>query len=215
MAISGNLITPIPWAHTISEFGALWKWATRNFEVLINGDGRAYYYTISDKSTGVLKPFADGTGATFEQAEQMIRGIIGKAYDPALGYQQYSGPYATTFALANGQQMDLAPFVGKAVEVEIVIPNKGRQVYTGIAQIRHYELLIMNGDLAVKVVPNKVARIGYVVDLNPDHKPEFEKIVGRTFRGNMLPGCNGMPGFMPDTVEHSGISCPIHEDLTH
>jgi hypothetical protein len=215
MVISGNLMTPIPWSHTITEFGALWKWATPHFEVMVNGDGRAYYYTISDKSTGTLKPFADGTGASFEQAEQLIRGIIGKAYDPALGYQHYTGFYATTFVLANGQPLDLAPFVGKAIEVEVIIPNKGRQVYTGIAQIKHYELILVNGGLAVKIAPVKITRIGYVVDLKPDSKPEFEKIVGRTYKGGLLPGCNGNLGFMPDTVDHSGLSCPIHEDTTH
>lgn len=215
MVISGNLMTPIPWSHTITEFGALWKWATQHFEVMVNGDGKAYYYTISDKSTGTLKPFADGTGATFEQAEQLIRGIIGKAYDPALGYQHFAGHYATTFTLANGQSLDLAPFVGKAVEVEVVVPNKGRQVYTGIAHIKHYELIIVNGDLAVKIVPVKIARIGYVVDLHPDSKPHFEKVIGRTYKGGLLPGCNGNLGFMPDTVDHAGLPCPIHEDITH
>jgi hypothetical protein len=43
---------------------------------------------------------------------------------------------------------------------------------------------------------------------------EYERISGRTFKGKYEKGCTGTPGFMENTLDHSGLTCPIHEYMT-
>ena len=212
-------ILPIPWAHSVSDFGSVWKWDTTAFEITVNGNERSVYYQIADKSANPgqpARPFADGTAATFEAAERLIRETIGKAYPPELGFLKFAGPYATTFQLGNGQRVDLGPFEGQRVKVTVAARDAEDQVYRGVAKVKHYDLILTDGDNAVRISPS------FIVDITIDGaRPGMQRPAagqatvgagGRTTQGRVEPGCNGRSGFMPGTVEHSGKPCPVHEE---
>lgn len=203
----------IPWAHQISEFGSIWRWETQHFVVTVNGDTRSCYYQIADKTAnpaGPAKPFADGQAATFEQAEQMIRSTIGKAYKPALGYTAFAGALATTFRIATGKDIDLGFYTGHKVVVTVLSPDGTDQEYTGTASVQHYEL-VLTGTQTFKISPSHIASIrisGRTASTPLSSRPK----ANRNVQGNVTPGCTGKVGFMPGTVEHTGRVCPVHEE---
>lgn len=207
-----SVLPPIPWSHSVSEFGSVWVWDTAHFRVTVNGDARSCYYTIGDKVSvpeGGPRPFADGQAATFEEAERMIRGTIGKAYPAGLGYQYYAGPLATTFRLGTGQDVDLGVFAGQRVEVTVASSNGPDETYVGVANIDHYELVIATEAATVRISPSYILAITLVGKTVTAVAPLR---VDRTFQGQAVPGCTGQPGFLSGTVEHRGLSCPIHEE---
>lgn len=211
-----NVLAPIPWTHETSEFGSVWQWENPTFVVTVNGDMRSFYWTIADKSAnpqGAPRPFADGTAASFEQAERSIRETIGKAYPPALGFRQYAGSLATTFVIGTGETIDLGTFEGRKVKVSVASREGEDEVYRGTAKVEHYELVLISGDEALRISPTYIMEIEPEGFGGPSMRPTTVSGTGnRTIQGRIEPGCNGTPGFMAGTVEHRGPICPIHEE---
>lgn len=204
----------IPWVHQAGDLASVWKWETPHFVVTVTGDVRSVYYQIADKSKGRPVPFADGQAATFDDAEHSVRETIGKAYPEALGYRAYAGHLATTFLLGNSQRIDLGVYVGKLVSVTVLDDQLQPVRYTGYATIEHYDLLLTNNDTITRISPSEITEIGVLTNFGAtrplDHGPA--KKASRTVHGEKVRGCTGVPGFLPDTVDHTGPACPIHEE---
>lgn len=213
MASMSISLPAIPWDFDKSDIGSHWIWDTPHFVVVVNGDSRSFYYQISDKSANPSGPpqfLADGQAATFEQAERLIRGTIGKAYKPSFGYQHFAGPLATTFPLGTGQQADLGGFIGQNVEVVTLNQDGTEQTYKGIAGVSHYDFVLQMDTVSVRISPTYILSIKVVGSRGgPLAKAPSTT---RTFNGRVVPGCTGKPGFLPNTVEHVGAICPVHEE---
>lgn len=199
----------IPWSHESGEIGAVWKWETPHFEVVVNGNVRSCYYRISDKSEGGLKAFADGQAGTFEDAELLIRETIGKAYPPDLGYAAFAGYLATTFVTATGKKVDFAQFVDRAVDLTVLQPDGERKIYSGVLQISHYNVELHTDKIHLKIFPSYIEKVETKVEQSLRQREG--RIYGRVYRGRIEPGCNGKPGLADDTIEHHGLPCPLHE----
>lgn len=211
MQPAAGALAAIPWSHEQGDFGSVWKWITPHFEVTVTGNDRSCYFQVADKSanpTAAPKPLADGQAPTFEQAERQVRTIVGKSYDPALGYGIFAGSLATTFLISTGQEIDLGPFVGRTVEVTAVDQNGQEGTYTGVAHVRHYDLYLA-GQQTLRISPSYIRTIrvlGQTLPVAVGAKAD------RTVRGSVEPGCTGKPGFMAGIVEHDGRTCPVHEE---
>lgn len=200
----------IPWSHTLTEIGSIWKWETAHFVVTVTGDQRSCYYKISDKSSGSERPFTDGQARTFEQAETLVRETVGKAYPPGLGYQAYAGYLATTFRLGNGKDFDFGPWIGKTISLTAIAADGTDQTFTGTAGVEHYDIILTIDGRALRVSPTRIVNVtgvGYTPPANQATPPR----AGRTYEGSVVPGCTGTPGFMPGMVDHASVTCPIHE----
>lgn len=204
------LLPAIPWSHSSSDFGSVWTWETTHFIVTVNGGERSCYYVISSKSMDgePPKPFSDGQAATFEQAELMIREAIGKGYSPNLGYQHFAGSLATTFIISTGVKIDLGAYSGHEIEVKVFNKSGDNEVYTGIASIQHYDLVITKNSQAVRIPPSYIQSISFPNKIVPVELPSR---LNRIISGYIEKDCNGKPGFIEGTVEHYGLLCPIHE----
>jgi hypothetical protein len=203
-----QLFRPIPWQHQGDEMTTLWLWETEHFTVTITGNINSVYFRINDKSTNQM--FFDGQARAFEEAEMVIRETIGKAYHPSLGYTPYAGSLMTTFVLADGDKKDLGRFVDRAVLVKVLNANGSQEEYKGVAKIVNYYLELHTEKVHIKILPSHIIDITPVLEVE-GIDAEYERISGRIFKGNHIAGCTGSPGFMPNTIEHNGIPCPIHE----
>jgi hypothetical protein len=202
----------IPWAHEASEFGSVWRWDTPHFVVTVNGDARSCYFQIADKVAdpyGPPKPLTDGQSRTFEEAEKLIRGAIGKAYPPALGYGLYAGPWGTTFTIGTGEQVDLGVYANREVTVTVMNPDGTDTDYTGTGRVEHYHFILTLGAQSLRISPSYIGRIRLAGSLSP---LTITPTGNRTVRGTIEPGCTGRPGFISGTVEHTGLTCSIHEE---
>lgn len=198
----------IPWKHQGDEMTTLWTWEAEHFTVTVTGNVSSVYFRIHDKASDQM--FFDGQSATFEQSEMVIRETIGKAYHPSLGYRPYAGALATTFMLATGDKKDLSRYIGRAVEVEVLNADGSKENYRGVVEIANYYLELRTEKIHIKVLPSHLLDIKPVVAAEGVDS-EYERISGRTFKGKYQPGCTGFPGFMENTIEHGGLTCPIHE----
>lgn len=208
--LPGTALTPIPWAHSTTDFGSVWEWETPHFIVTVTGNERSCYYRIMDKSSGEPKPYADGQTASFAQAEKLIRATIGKAYPPVLGYGEYAGHLATTFMLGTGEEADLAVYVGRPIVVE-VNDHGTVAAYRGIGGIDCYYLTLSVDGETLLVNPNRITSIRPADGVRTSHTRGSSAIAGRAYQGDVVRGCTGSAGFIPGTVEHFGLPCPIHE----
>lgn len=158
-------LPPIPWAHSTAELGSVWRWETPDFFVVVNGDGRSFYWVLSDTSVdpeAEAKVIGDGQAATFEQAERSIRETIGKAYPPRMGYLHFAGPLATTFVLADGQAHDLEEFIGRRVQVTIAERGWDGKECRGVASVEHYDLVLTTPEEITRISPS------YIMKIEPD-----------------------------------------------
>jgi hypothetical protein len=204
----------IPWNHESGDFGSVWRWETPHFIITVNGDRRSCYYTIEDKSTGMPRPFDDGQAATFEQAEMLLRGTLGKAYPANLGYQVYAGPLATTFTLGNGHPTNLGVYTNTDVRVTVLDEHSREQTLTGVASVDHYDLLLRTPEATYRISPSHIVAITAnraTARQDTPTGPAGTRRAGRTYDGYLAPGCTGTPGFMAGTVDHTGPRCPVHE----
>ena len=200
----------IPWIHSSSEFGSVWIWETRNFIVTVNGSEQSCYYVITNKSQKEqnMRPFADGRAGTFQEAEELIRETIGKAYNPNLGYQGYAGYLATTFRISTGQKLDLGQYINKDVEVKVVNSLGKTDSYFGVASVKNYEFMVTKDNKVTKIPP---AYIREVIIPEKIVQKTLPSISYRIFSGHVTQDCNGIIGKMEGTVEHYSGRCPIHE----
>lgn len=201
----------IPWSYESSDFGSVWLWHTPHFTVTVNGDNRSCYYQIADKSAdpgGQPRTLVDGRAATFEQAELLIRGALGKAYDPTLGYGRFAGPLATTFPIATGVATDLGVFTGQEVDIVALNSDGSESSFTGIGRVEHYDFLLDIGTSTLRISPSYLVALRLTGQSAKVFTPPR---VNRTVVGNTSGGCTGRPAFLGGFVDHSGPACPVHE----
>lgn len=208
----------IPWAHSASEFGSIWVWDTPHFVVTVNGSNRSCYYVINAKSNipgKSLEPFADGTTATFEQAENLIRETIGKSYPPNLGYQHFAGPLATTFVIGTGARVNLGDYIGRFSNLVVFIKDSITGVMTeeplnGVVAIDNYELILTLDTQTLRISPTFIKSISLPEIVKPITIPLG---LDRIFSGKITQECTGKPGIIDGTVEHNAGLCPVHEGM--
>jgi len=197
----------IPWTHSRTEFGSVWQWKTPHFEITVTGDNLSCYWKIVDLSEGRERVFGDGRTTTFEQSERQVRETIGKGYDPKFGYQVFAGSLATTFMISTGDMVDLGPFNGQPVEVTAITREGGVGVFTGIGMVQNYDFTVVRDGKAVLIRPT------YIVSVtSPRATMMAPKSGNRNISGSVIPGCTGRPGFLSGTVDHTELTCPIHEE---
>lgn len=158
-------LPPIPWSHSASDLGSVWRWETPDFFVVVNGDSRSFYWVLSDVSLNPEaepKVVGDGQAATFEQAERSIRETLGKAYPPRMGYRHFAGPLATTFILADGAPKDLEEYVGRRVKVMVADRGWDGRECRGVASVEHYDLVLTMPDEITRISPS------YILSIEPD-----------------------------------------------
>lgn len=204
---------PIPWEHTNygSEAGQLWKWETPDFLVTVIADGAGFGWQIDNRhglAPGTHQHLELGRAATLLEAENQIRGIIGKSYPTALGYARYAGRYARLFDIIGGHQLDANLLEGKKCVVRVLGTDGAIAQYTGVLTVHNYQIRVSPtvGD-PVDIRPSHILQ-AYTTETDPG---TYTWIVGRTHRGQVSPMCTGFPGTDPDTVDHTDQRCPIHE----
>lgn len=211
----------IPWRLDTSSAMALWIWETEHFRVTVHTDQHRvnFSWDITDHSQGRPSHLADGIADSLRTAEEKIRGVIGKSYPPALGYQKYTGRFGTTFVIFTGEEIDFGPLQATKVILQVrVVENGSVRVkrYIGRLAINHYNIRIVPEYGNPTLIPP--ARITSVQrEFGGPIKPvEREDVLASALRihpGQVKSGCTGKPGFMPNTVEHPSRAarCPIHE----
>ena len=213
----------IPWDFSESPLISVWVWNTKHFEARIFGEGKndrkAYSWKIVDKTQGQEIPFDSNMVATFGEAQSEIVEVIGKSYDPRLGYQPYAGELATTFTLADGTRFNFGPIQGANVVVKYTDKAGEERVATGSIQVDHYDILLMQDAAnALRLPPNKIrditeefSSVSYLQQKRQDQKyrPAGQKGV---MNAEYKRGCTGRAGLQPHTVVHSSSDpyCPVH-----
>lgn len=208
---------PIPWQ--LSEHGKyiMYFWPTRHFEATIQSDGtKNFFWNIEDLSQGAAKPFLSGHNSSFKEAENEIKGFIGKSYETKDGYRPYAGKAATTFRIFNGREVDFGPLESKKAIVTVKLDATTERTFSGVLHVSHYELQISpEYGNAQSVPPSHIVSIKSEyggTDLAVDDNKMNNKTI-RTYEGSYKQGCTGRAGFMENTVEHSPNDgwCPIHD----
>lgn len=206
----------IPWRHHVTVGGGprIWRWETPHFVVTIIGEGQSFQWEVGDligSSDGIPVPLTDGRTVTFHDADSAIREVVGKSYAPSLGYGRFAGRLATTFRIATDEEIDFAQFHGTRVVVTVGLGKGETTLVAGQAAVQHYELIVAKDNReVVKIQPHRIRSIVYERG-GYDVMKAAHTGVSRMYRGKVGRGCTGTPGFMEDTVEHTGKKCPVHE----
>ena len=208
----------IPWVFTDAPYLKLWTWRTPHFEARVTADFNSYAWEILDlmattDPTGVL--LTEGRTGDFATAENEVRETIAKSYPTRLGYQTYAGPLATTFTLATGQRVDLGVFTGVRCIVTVKFPDASLHTYYGDVRIVNYDLrLTQESGQTLAIQPTHITSI--IAEAGPTsiNSQSSYTGLGRIYRGRMMAGCTGKPGYLPDTIDHVGPICGIHEDAS-
>ena len=213
----------IPWDFSESALISVWVWNEPHFEARIFAEGRddrkAYSWKIVDKTQGQEIPFDSNMVGTFAEAQTEIVEVIGKSYDPRLGYQAYAGELATTFAVADGTRFDFGPIRGANIVLKYIDKDGEERVVVGSIQIDHYDILVVQDAAnALRLPPQKIkdileefSAVSYLQQQRRDDKyrPHGQKGV---MKAEYKRGCTGRPGLDPGTVVHSSGDpyCPVH-----
>jgi len=210
-------LTPVPWRYHESGGLRVWNWETKHFYANVTSDeGGPFLWEVHDGSGRAPRLLASGETPTFTHAENAVREVVGKSYRPALGYLEYAGSLAMTFALSSGQRIDLSPFLGHLCSVTVLLEDRTTRLVAGHFSIYHYDVLLEQANGTVlKIHPASIVSITREVDESEvHHSDEIDARwlgVGRIYRGQPTEGCTGLAGFLSDTVDHSGPLCPVHE----
>lgn len=216
-AASMETIAPIPWQYHGSDGLQMWLWQTPHFVGKIGTEAAGFYWTVGDliaADGGRPRPLTDGRTADFATAEHDLRETIGKSYPAVLGYRPYAGPLATTFRIAGGRLLDFGVFEGQHCVVSVAMPDGTERGYSGYVKVVHYEIQVTQIDGgAVRIMPTHISRV--LKGSGRAAAPMADKWTGsgRIYAGAVMRGCNGRPGFLPETIDHAGLgSCKIHEE---
>lgn len=207
---------PIPWAFIDHELMKRWIWRTSHFEATISADLNSFSWEINDLVASPDGRFlTEGRARNFNDAQNEVREAIGKSYPTKYGYAPYAGVLATTFTIVGGEAINFGAFSGKRVVVTVRMPNGSAQSFVGTLRVVHYEVHVTadNGG-AVKIQPAHIVKIageGGGSQKGPA-RSTFTGM-GRVHTGAAQRGCTGVSGFMPNTVDHQGDHCPVHEDF--
>lgn len=238
--MSTTLGEPIPWSYTDSPGVLLWSWVTEHFvgriaglEVEGSGEAsglqpliedrrlvRSYTWDVSDlmrMHQGVPRLLIDGTCASFDEAERLVREHVGKLYDPRLGYRSYAGALAYTFTLSTGERVDVRPFIGTRCTVVVLMPDRSERVVSGDFDVRHYQWQLSMANEILDIVPEHVLSISNRSEAAERASAITRSVtysgIGRIYREDPRPGCTGRAGFSIGTVDHAGAGrCPLHEE---
>lgn len=216
--IQGLTLPAIPWVFEDLAAIKRWVWHTPHFVARISSGNTqgdtASEWEVSDlirPAGGMPRLIADGVCGGFTAAEVAVREVIGKAYTTRLGYAAWAGPYATTFTLLDGTDVDLGPLAGMRVSITVRLPNGTDEVQVGILRIRDFALRLRTAAGQVyQVNPAHVVSVEPLDGESAGARPEYLGH-GRLYRSVAGPGCTGVPGPRPGTVDHVGPRCPVHE----
>lgn len=203
------MLAAIPWTHRTLDVGEYWSWVTPLFTATVLGNEKSFYWRVVHTDGGASKPIGDANTASFQDAENQVRETIGKSYGPHSGYQEFVGRWANTFSIATSEDVDFSPFVDKMVVLTIWGENNNHTEYVGTLTIHNYMLHLATDTQVLEINPNYIMAVRLVQTTT--HINTAKNLGGRTFEDNWVPGCSGTPGYAPNTVEHSGSECPIHE----
>jgi hypothetical protein len=207
----------IPWRYVDLDLLEVWLWETDHFEAKVTAEANCFAWEVGDlvvSDDGLPRWLTGGRAVDFATAERSIREVIGKSYPVRFGYRPYAGPLATTFLIATGERLDLGVFHGTRALVTVRMPGGADQSFLGHCSIQHYELLLTtDSGHQVKIQPP------YIVSVTGENGATARASaassafvgVGRIHTGAMVRGCTGSPGFLPDTIEHDGPPCQVHE----
>ena len=213
---SSRGVLPIPWEFTTTEFYQIWEWNTQHFRARVSVEGNTFVWEIGDWITSVDEEprfLAEGRAGSFSAAEVEVREVIGKSYPVKLGYRDYAGTFATTFVVATGERVDLGAFDGQRSVVQVRMPTGVTQTFVGTTQVVHYELFLTpETGSAVKILPAHIVSIRGEGGDTGSARAAYTG-VGRIYRGVKGPRCTGKPGFLPETIDHTGDPCPVHEKV--
>jgi len=208
-------LTPVPWRYHETGGLRVWNWETKHFYANVTSDeGGPFLWEIHDGSGRAPRLLASGESPSFTFAENAVREVVGKSYRPALGYLEFAGSLAMTFALANGQRIDLSPFLGHVCMVTVMLEDRSTRAVTGQFSVYHYDVLLEQANGTVlKIQPASIVAIAPEVSHQPAQNSADVRWlgVGRIYRGQVVDGCTGLAGFLTDTVDHSGPLCQVHE----
>lgn len=209
-------LRPIPWTFQDSALATIWQWTTPHFQATITAEARAYFWELGDliaPNDGQPRFLAESRATDFDTAERDLREMIGKSYPPHLGYGVYVGSLATTFTIATGERIDFGQFTGQPVVVTVRMPSGADQTLVGHASVVHFELVLESANRgAVKVQPSHIVRIVREGGGTASTAASGDYLgAGRMYRGQITRTCTGTPGFMPNTIDHTGRPCPAHE----
>lgn len=217
--------TPVPWDFTPGDVINIWSWTTEHFHVQINaGENGPYNWAVHDliQPDGDMPRFlAEGQTSTFGEAEDAVREQIGKTYPTRLGYDGYAGSLATTFTIATGERIDFGPMVGQETTISIRLPNGQTRTYVGFVHIHHHTLRLRSDKSGtLQINPAHITMVGsaYGAYVRGKALSANKGLLGygRMYSGEWSPGCTGVMGYLPETVDHTGEPCPVHEqDAPH
>lgn len=204
----------IPWHFIDHDLMKVWLWRSEHFEARVTADINSFSWDITDlvaSREGIF--LTEGRSQDFNTAENEVREAIGKSYPTKYGYGVYAGALATTFAIATGERLDFGLFAGGRAVVTVRLPTGRDQSFVGSIRVHHYEIwLTPDTGSTVRIQPAHIVKVtGEGGGVHAEAKTSWTGM-GRVYRGNIPRGCNGKPGFMPDTVDHSGDVCAVHED---
>ena len=208
-------LTAVPWRFADSEHAKLWTWTTDHFVATITNGVNYFAWELHDKISlhqDAPRFLTEGRSADFQTSENEIREAVGKSYPTSLNYGHYAGFLATTFLLATGVRADLSAFNGKSCLITVRQRNGVDQNIVGYVQIVHYELQLTNPDGSMlRIQPAHIVRVVREAGGGDTVNGNTHTGMGRIYRGQRTAGCNGVPGFLPDTIDHFGPVCALHE----
>lgn len=213
--MSVTQVKTIPWNYQESPFAKSWTWTTDHFEAKVRSDGSRYVWTVSDLSKGRQIPLGSGPETSFTAAEDEVRELVGKSYPTRLGYRAYAGSLATTFRIYTGEVIDFGPLESSKVIMTVRTSEGVERILTGALRVVHHELHVVSESGTYRVSPSfivKVSREFGGMGSSPSKARKLGKS-GRLYEGELVPGCTGVLGYDPGTVDHPPRAphCPIHE----
>lgn len=208
-------VRAIPWAFLDHAVMKMWVWKTDHFEVRVSAGFNSYTWVVTDFMRSTDGRFlAEGVTRDFHETEEQVRETIGKSYPPKFGYLEYAGALAHTFTIATGERINFGQFLGQRTIVTVRTPDGQEKSFAGSVRAVHYEVHVSPGaGSAVRIQPSHIIKV--TAESGKPTRTAADATytgMGRIYRGAIVRGCNGKPGFLPDTVDHAGEACPIHED---
>lgn len=208
-------LRPIPWAFINHDLMKRWVWQTPHFEVVVTSDFNSYSWVVTDLMKSADGLFlTEGRTRDFQTTENEVREAIGKSYPAKLGYREYAGGFASTFTIATGARLDFAQHSGQVVVVKVRMPDGTDQPFVGTVRAVNYEVHVTpESGSAVRIQPSHIVEVTSAESRRGGNAPAFMYTgMGRVYTGGIVRGCNGLTGFMPNTVDHNGAHCSVHED---
>jgi len=202
----------IPWHYTHDANSGLsvWRWGTVHFTATIMTNGpQAMSWQVESHLSGPAY-LGGAVDKDFVDAESSVRECIGKALPPELGYMSYAGRHATTYVLADGSPVNVAPLVNRRCVVNLITATGAQQTYRGVLMTHHWHIGLRDNHGEQTVFQSRHVASVYAEEGSPLDMTSWTG-VGRVYRGKPSRGCTGLHGFLAGTVDHDGSPCPVHE----